>query len=74
MYISVVYANEALSQRLQPVQSCILQKTFLLLWKRLEVLKQQWMSTKLGIPSVQTYAQYVSYWYVFSLRVSFCAH
>jgi len=67
--IAVVYASEALSQQLQPVESCVLLKTFLLLWKRLEVLKQQWVSNKLGVTSVETYTQYVSYWLVFGLSV-----
>jgi len=63
-YISVVYANESLSRRQQPIESCILLKTFLLLWKRLEVLKQHWLSNKLGISAVRTHRQYVNYWLV----------
>jgi len=70
-YILVIYANESVSQQHQPIESCILLKTFLLLWKRLEVLKQQWMLSKLGVSSIQTYAQYVSYWLVFCFSVSF---
>jgi len=70
-HISVVYAHESLSQQLQPIESCILLKTFLLLWKRLEVLKQQWIQSKLGVSSIQTHAQYVTYWLVFSFSNSF---
>jgi len=69
--IAVVYASEALSQQQQPIESCILLKTFLLLWKRLEMLKQHWFSTRFDVSSVQTHKQYVSYWLVFGFSISF---
>ena len=70
-YISVVYAHESMSQQLQPVESCLLLKTFLLLCKRLEVLKQHWITSKLGVSSSQTYRQYVTYWLVFTCSFLF---
>jgi hypothetical protein len=59
--VAAIPVNTSLSQLRQPLESYTLLRSFLLLWKRLEVLKQNWAATKYGISSINSHTTYLNY-------------
>ncbi|XP_071816447.1 coiled-coil domain-containing protein 162-like [Apostichopus japonicus] len=52
--VTVSLKNKALSRTTEPVKANILLKDFLLLWKRLEVFKEEWGQRKLGVQVIDS--------------------
>lgn len=55
--------GKSLSLITEPIESYSLMKSFLVLWKRLEKFKANWMVTRLGVDDVNSHALYKTAWY-----------
>ena len=60
--ISFLGSEKKLSRTNQPLESYKLLKSFLLLWKQLEVMKADWGKRKLGLEKIDTIASYKEFW------------
>ena len=61
--------SKKLSKTTHPIESFKLLKSFLLLWKRLEVFKRVWAKRKLIVEVIDTPTLYKAFWLVFIARI-----
>lgn len=54
--------NVSLNTILHPLESYKLMTRFLILWKRVEVLKYDWGRRRLAVEDIDTYAKYKNFW------------
>lgn len=62
-FISGPTKGKSLSLIMESIESYSLMKSFLILWKRLEKFKTNWMVTRLGVDDVSSHTLYKNAWY-----------